>query len=106
MLCNNAAPRADIRVRIADDNVLRIVQHSGLSVGLPPRAEDVQAEDVNVRRDERICVQVRRSLSEGSDRGIGNLLEIKGNYPKYLDTLDELTVGYVEGTMIIYLSDF
>ena len=48
---------------------------------------------VAVQRDERIYVQVCRSLPEASDREIANLLEIKDHYPKYVVTLDELAGG-------------
>ncbi|MCD7827307.1 MAG: ATP-binding protein [Clostridiales bacterium] len=59
-----------------------------------------------VRRDERIYVQVCRSLPENSDREIANLLEIKDNFPKYVVTLDELGTGNVNGVKIVHLADF
>ncbi len=59
-----------------------------------------------VRRDERLYVQVCRSLPENSDREIANLLEIKDHYPKYVVTMDELAVGNVDGVKIVKLSDF
>ena len=61
---------------------------------------------VAVQRDERIYVQVCRSLSEESDREIGNLLDIKDHYPKYVVTLDELAGGNVNGVKIVHLADF
>lgn len=61
---------------------------------------------VAVRRDERIYVQVCRSLPEESDREIGNLLDIKDHYSKYVVTLDELAGGNVNGVKIVHLSDF
>ncbi len=61
---------------------------------------------VAVRRDERVYVQVCRNLPEDSDREIGNLLDIKDHYPKYVVTLDELAGGNVNGVKIIHLSDF
>lgn len=48
---------------------------------------------VAIKRDERIYVQVCRTLPENSDREIGNLLAIKDQYPKYVVTLDELSTG-------------
>lgn len=59
-----------------------------------------------VQRDERLYVQVCRSLPEESDREIGNLLDIKDHYPKYVVTLDELAGGNVNGVKIVHLADF
>lgn len=61
---------------------------------------------VAIKRDERVYVQVCRTLSENSDREIGNLLAIKDQYPKYVVTLDELSTGNVNGVKIIHLFDF
>lgn len=61
---------------------------------------------VAMKRDERIYVQVCRTLPENSDREIGNLLTIKDQYPKYVVTLDELSTGNVNGVKIIHLFDF
>ena len=61
---------------------------------------------VAVRRDERVYVQVCRNLPEDSDREIGNLMDIKDHYPKYVVTLDELAGGNVNGVKIIHLADF
>ena len=61
---------------------------------------------VAVRRDERIYVQVCRSLPEESDREVANLLEIKDHYPKYVVTLDELAGGNVNGVKIVHMADF
>lgn len=61
---------------------------------------------VAVRRDERVYVQVCRNLPDDSDREIGNLLDIKDHYPKYVVTLDELAGGNVNGVKIIHLADF
>ena len=59
-----------------------------------------------VRRDERIYVQVCRSLPEESDRETANLLEIKDHYPKYVVTLDEFASGNINGVKIVHLADF
>lgn len=59
-----------------------------------------------VQRDERVYVQVCRNLPEESDREIGNLLDIKDHYLKYVVTLDELAGGNVNGVKIVHLSDF
>ncbi len=61
---------------------------------------------VAIKRDERIYVQVYRTLPEDSDREVGNLLAIRDHYPKYVVTLDELAVGNVDGVKIVHLADF
>ena len=61
---------------------------------------------VSIRRDERIYVQVCRTLPEDSDREIGNLLSIKDHYPKYIVTLDDFAGGNVNGVNIVHLVDF
>lgn len=68
--------------------------------------ETREIDFVAVRRDERIYVQVCRNLPEDSDREVGNLLDIKDNYPKYVVTLDELAGGNVNGVKIVHLADF
>ncbi|MDE6749674.1 MAG: ATP-binding protein [Lachnospiraceae bacterium] len=65
-----------------------------------------EVDFVATRRDERIYVQVCRSLPDESDREIANLLEIKDHYPKYVVTLDELAAGNINGVKIIHLVDF
>ena len=61
---------------------------------------------VATRRDERIYVQVCVRLPEDSDREIGNLLEIRDNYPKYVVTLDSLATGNENGIKIVHAADF
>ena len=68
--------------------------------------ETKEIDFVAVRRDERIYVQVCRTLPEESDRELANLLEIKDHYPKYVVTLDELAAGNVNGVKIVHLADF
>ena len=68
--------------------------------------ETKEIDFVAVRRDERIYVQVCRELPDTSNREIGNLLEIKDHYPKYVVTMDELAGGNVEGVRIVHLADF
>lgn len=51
-------------------------------------------------------VRVCRNLPEDSDREIGNLLDIKDHYPKYVVTLDGLAGGNVNGVKIIHLAYF
>ncbi len=61
---------------------------------------------VVVRRDERMYVQVCRTLPEESDREIANLLAIKDHYPKYVVTLDEWATGNINGVKMVHLADF
>ena len=59
-----------------------------------------------IRRDERIYVQVCVQLPENSDREVGNLMEIKDHYPKYVVTLNEMDTGIENGIRIVHLADF
>lgn len=68
--------------------------------------ETKEIDFVAVRRDERIYVQVCRSLPEKSDREMANLLSIKDHYPKYVVTMDELAGGNMDGVKIVHLMDF
>ena len=68
--------------------------------------ETKEIDFVAVRRDERVYVQVCRELPDASDREIGNLLEIKDHYPKYVVTTDDLAGGNVDGVRIVHLADF
>ena len=61
---------------------------------------------VAIRREERIYVQVCVQLPADSEREVGNLMEIRGHYPKYVVTLDRMDVGVENGIRIIHLSDF
>ena len=61
---------------------------------------------VATRRDERIYVQVCVQLPAGSDREVGNLMEIKDHYPKYVVTLNDMDVGIENGIRIVHLQDF
>ena len=61
---------------------------------------------VATRRDARIYVPVCVQLPEGSDREVGNLMEIKDHYPKYVVTLNDMDVGIENGIRIVHLQDF
>ena len=61
---------------------------------------------VAVRRDERIYVQVCVQLPAGSDREVGNLMEIKDHYPKYVVTLSDMDTGIENGIHIVHLADW
>lgn len=61
---------------------------------------------VATRRDERIYVQVCVRIPETSDREVGNLMEIRDHYPKYVVTLNEMDIGIENGIRIVHLADF
>lgn len=61
---------------------------------------------VAVRRDEKIYVQVCVQIPEGSDREVGNLMEIRDHYPKYVVTLNDMDTGIENGIKIVHLADF
>ena len=61
---------------------------------------------VATHRDERIYVQVCVQLPAGSDREVGNLMEIKDHYPKYVVTPNDMDVGIENGIKIVHLQDF
>ena len=61
---------------------------------------------VATRRDERIYVQVCVRIPEVSDREVGNLMEIRDHYPKYVVTLNEMDTGIEDGIRIVHLADF
>lgn len=61
---------------------------------------------VAVRRDERIYVQVCVQLPANSDREVGNLMEIRDHYPKYVVTLNSMDTGIENGVKIIHLAAF
>ena len=68
--------------------------------------ETKEIDFVAIRRNERVYVQVCRELPDASDREIGNLLEIKDHYPKYVVTMDDLAGGNIDGVRIVHLVDF
>lgn len=61
---------------------------------------------VAVRRDEKLYVQVCVQIPEGSDREVGNLMEIRDHYPKYVVTLNDMDSGIENGIKIVHLADF
>lgn len=61
---------------------------------------------VATRRDERIYVQVCVRIPEASDREVGNLMELRDHYPKYVVTLNEMDTGIENGIKIVHLADF
>ena len=67
---------------------------------------DKEIDFIATRRDEKLYVQVCVQLPENSDREIGNLMEIKDHYPKYVVTLNEMDAGIENGIQIVHLKDF
>lgn len=61
---------------------------------------------VAARRDEKLYVQVCVQIPTASDREIGNLMEIRDHYPKYVITLNEMDTGIENGIKIVHLADF
>ena len=61
---------------------------------------------VATRRDERLYVQVCVQLPSDSDREVGNLMELRDHYPKYVVTLDRMATGNENGVKVVHLSDF
>lgn len=61
---------------------------------------------VGVRRDERVYVQVCAELPAQSSREIGNLMEIKDHYHKYVVCRDPLALGNDNGIEIVHIADF
>ena len=61
---------------------------------------------VAIRRDERVYVQVCVQIPAGSDREVGNLMEVRDHYPKYVVTLNEMDTGIENGIRIVHLREF
>lgn len=58
------------------------------------------------RRDEKLYVQVCVQLPEHSDREIGNLMEIRDHYPKYVITMNPMDAGIENGIRIVEMAEF
>jgi predicted AAA+ superfamily ATPase len=67
---------------------------------------DKEIDFVATKQEQKIYVQVCRTLPEDSDREVGNLKLIKDNYPKYVVTMDSSVCGTDEGIKIIHIKDF
>ncbi len=67
---------------------------------------DKEIDFVASEQDQRIYIQVCRTLPEDSDRETANLKAIKDNYPKYVVTMDSSVTGNDEGINIIHIKDF
>ena len=61
---------------------------------------------IAIHKDEKIYVHVCVQIPENSNREVGNLMEIRDHYPKYVVTLNEMDVGIENGIRIVHLRDF
>ncbi len=61
---------------------------------------------IAIHKDEKIYVQVCVQIPENSNHELGNLMEIRDHYPKYVVTLNEMDVGIENGIRIVHLRDF
>ena len=61
---------------------------------------------IAIHKDEKIYVQVCVQIPENSNREVGNLMEIRDHYPKYVVTLNEMDVVIENGIRIVHLRDF
>lgn len=61
---------------------------------------------IAIHKDEKIYVQVCVQIPENSNLEVGNLMEIRDHYPKYVVTLNEMDVGIENGIRIVHLRDF
>ncbi len=61
---------------------------------------------VATRFDEKIYIQVCRSIPEDDEREVSNLLEIRDHYHKYVVTMDSLAKGNENGVEIINIASF
>lgn len=67
---------------------------------------DKEIDFIATKQNEKLYVQVCRTLPDDSDREIDNLKLIKDNYPKYVVTMDSLVCGNVDGIQIVHIKDF
>ena len=65
-----------------------------------------ETDFIAIHKDEKIYVQVCVQIPENSNREVGNLMEIRDHYPKYVVTLNEMDVGIENGIRIVHLRDF
>ena len=76
-----------------------------ISVGV---VKDKEIDFVAVKSGLKVYVQVTYYITDEKvkEREFGNLLLIKDNYPKYVVSLDEYTIGNFKGVQHIHLRDF
>ena len=90
----------------AMENIVYLeLKHRGYEVFIG-KNDTKEIDFVAERRDERIYVQVCVQLPANSDREVGNLMEIRDHYPKYVVTLNSMDTGIENGVKIVHLADF
>ncbi len=67
---------------------------------------DKEIDFIATRQDEKVYVQICRTLPEDSDRELDNLKLIRDNYPKYVVTMDSSVCGNEDGIKIVHIKDF
>ena len=67
---------------------------------------DKEIDFIATRQDEKVYVQVCRTLPEDSDRELDNLKLIRDNYPKYVVTMDSSVCGNEDGIKVVHIKDF
>ncbi len=67
---------------------------------------DKEIDFIATRQDEKVYVQVCRTLPEDSGRELDNLKSIRDNYPKYVVTMDSSVCGNEDGIKIVHIKDF
>lgn len=67
---------------------------------------DKEIDFIAIQQDEKVYVQVCRTLPEDSDRELDNLKLIRDNYPKYVVTMDSSVCGNEDGIKIVHIKDF
>lgn len=67
---------------------------------------DKEIDFIATRQNEKVYVQVCRTLPEDSDRELDNLKLIRDNYPKYVVTMDSSVCGNEDGIKIVHIKDF
>ena len=68
--------------------------------------ENREIDFIASRRDEKLYVQVCVQLPADTDQEVGNLMEIKDHYPKYVVTMNSMDAGIENGIKIVHLADF
>ena len=65
-----------------------------------------EVDFIGILRDEKVYVQVCRTIPEDSDRETENLKEIRDHYHKYVVAMDKLAIGNDEGIAFVHIADF
>ena len=70
------------------------------------KLQDKEIDFIAIKQNQKVYIQVCRTLLEDSDREIANLKAVKDNYPKFVVTMDNAITGNDEGIKIIHIKDF